>query len=133
VPIDAIKAGLPQTSLPALFQAIAAQSPEAFAAVPGLTPEIQIAVSDSLIAAYSWAFKYVYYAALAIGGVAVIAASFLKDYDPLMTGHMPKQLYASGETAPRYDLEKKAESGDGVSGGTPEHITVADGEDSKEV
>lgn len=124
MPLAAIEAGLPQTSLPALFQAIASQSPAAFAAVPGFTDEIQVAVSRSLIEAYSWAFKFVYYAALAIGGVSIIAAGFLKDYDPLMTGHTPKQVYAPGEKAPEYDAERKIESDDKTLGGTSEHIGV---------
>ncbi|PMD49988.1 trichothecene efflux pump [Hyaloscypha bicolor E] len=94
VPIAAMAAGLPEASLPALFGAIAAQSTAAFAAVPGFTLEVEAAVSSALVEAYSSAFKYVYYTALAIGSVAIIAAAFLKDYDPLMTGHLPKQVYA---------------------------------------
>ncbi|CZR68169.1 related to trichothecene efflux pump [Phialocephala subalpina] len=109
VPIAAITAGLPEASLPALFAAIAAESTAAFAAVPGFTPEIEAAVSSALVEVYSSAFKYVYYAALAIGGAAIIAAAFLKDYDPLMTGHLPKQVFAYGEgVAISSDLEKKA-------------------------
>jgi hypothetical protein len=76
VPIAAMAAGLPEASLPALFGAIAAQSTAAFAAVPGFTLEVEAAVSSALVEAYSSAFKYVYYTALAIGSVAIIAAAF---------------------------------------------------------
>jgi hypothetical protein len=133
VPIAAMAAGLPEASLPALFGAIAAESTAAFAAVPGFTLEVEAAVSSALVEAYSSAFKYVYYTALAIGSVAIIAAAFLKDYDPLMTGHLPKQVYAYGENvAIDSDLEKKTGSKE-AGAGVWEPAELVPRDDSKEI
>lgn len=87
-----MEAGLPQSSLMALFEAIQAQSAEALTQVPGMTEAIQLALSTAMESAYADAFAYVYYAAMAVGGVAVIAALCMKDYDPYLTGHIPKQV-----------------------------------------
>jgi len=94
-----LQAGLPASSLPKLFAAMQAQNQSALAAVPGITPEIELALTNSLSDAYAAAFAYVYYAALAIGGAAVIAALFLKNYDELLTGHVARQVYKpNGQT-----------------------------------
>ncbi|KAH0847595.1 hypothetical protein FOPE_00742 [Fonsecaea pedrosoi] len=105
----ALQAGLPQSSLVQLFQAIQTQSAEALASVPGITTEIQVAVARAAEDAYADAFAYVYYAALAVGGVAVLAALYMKDYDRYMTGHTPKQIYGRGGVGPelRVNVEKK--------------------------
>ena len=91
----ATEAGLPASSLLALFQAIQSQSPTALAQVPGMTPDILVQVSTALRNAYSDSYAYVYYAALAVGGTALIASFWLTDYDRFMTGHTPKPLNTS--------------------------------------
>lgn len=88
----AIKAGLSPAVLEQLFEAIQSQSAEAFSKIPGMTEQIQLDISRTLQDAYADAFSYVYYAAAAVGAVAVIAAMCLKDYDKYMTGHTPKQI-----------------------------------------
>lgn len=70
--------------------------------------EIQLTISNAIEDAYGDAFQYVYYAALAVGGVAIIAALFMKDYDKYMTNHTPKQVYGRGNTeTPEIDSEGK--------------------------
>ncbi|OAL40510.1 hypothetical protein AYO20_00246 [Fonsecaea nubica] len=97
VPEAVLQAGLPQTSLPQLFAAVEAQSPTALAAVPGMTPRIQAVLTSTIADAYSTAFAYVYYAAVAVGATAIIASLFLKDYDQFLTGHIPRQIYKKDE------------------------------------
>jgi hypothetical protein len=110
VPQAAVAAGLPQSSLPALFEAIAAQSAAAYATVPGLTPQIQLAVSDALTDSYAAAFSYAYYAGTAIGCAAIIAAVFMKDYDAYLTGHIPKKVYdkSGGNALPGSNSQEKS-------------------------
>lgn len=93
VPAAALKAGLPASSLPALFGAVAAGTPEAMSQVPGITPAIETAVGGALSKAYPAAYAYVYYAAMAVQGVALIAAICVKDYDGLFNNHVSRQIY----------------------------------------
>jgi len=39
----------------------------------------------------------VYYAALAVGLVGLIACCCIKDYDPYFTSHVPRQIYKGGK------------------------------------
>jgi hypothetical protein len=97
VPVAAVKAGLPESSLADLFAAINAGTPEALALVPGITPDIEVAVGESLSNAFAAAYAYVYYAAVAVGAVGLIACICVKDYDALFTGHVPRKIYTAGE------------------------------------
>jgi hypothetical protein len=97
VPPAAIDAGLPESSLPELFEAIGAGTPTALAQVSGMTPQINGAVETSLSNAYAAAYAYVYYAAVAVACVGLVACICVKDYDDLFTSHIPRQIYASGE------------------------------------
>ncbi|KAJ9640795.1 hypothetical protein H2204_003084 [Knufia peltigerae] len=99
VPAAVLQAGLPQSSLPQLFQAIQAQSPTAVAAVPGMTTAISTALTESMSDAYAKAFSFVYYSGVAVGGTAIIASLFLKDYDQFLTSHTPRQIYKRNEQA----------------------------------
>ena len=102
------------------------------AAVPGMTAEVGAAVSAALSSAYAKSYSYVYYAAIAVGAVGLIAAICLKDYDALLTSHVPRtigkdtevtEINRSSET--ERDMEKT--SGSPTSG--PEkthHITTSD-------
>jgi hypothetical protein len=97
VPQAAVEAGLPQSSLTQLFAAITAGTPAAMAAVPGISPAIMTAVANSLANSYAAAYAYVYYAAVAVGGVGIIAAVCMKDYDDLLTSHISRQIYRKGK------------------------------------
>ncbi len=126
VPAAALKAGLPQSSLKDLFTAIAAGTPKALAAVPGITPEIELAVAESLSNAYAAAYAYVYYAAIAVGGVGLIACICIKDYDKFFTDHVPRQIYRPGAEKNLTLDEKTDPEYASRSGSTQKGATVHD-------
>lgn len=106
IPPAALKAGLPESSLPDLFKAITAGTPAAYAAVPGITTSIQTAVANALSNAYSAAYAYVYYAAVAVGLFGLMACICMKDYDHLLNTHVPRQV---GNANDRVFQEKDTE------------------------
>lgn len=109
----ALDSGLPQSSLPALFDAIATQSRAALMSVPGMTDSISLAIAEATIAGYSEAFKYVYYASIAFGGASLIASLFVApDISKHLTSFVGRRLI--GVTADRRgetgnEIEKAAE------------------------
>lgn len=117
VPKAVIAAGLPESSLADLFAAVAAGTPAALAAVPGFNAEIGVALTDSLTSAYAAAYAYVYYAAVAVGGVGIIAACCMKDYDDMLTSHVSRQIYRKGEgmTGDFDEKTRDIESGSNIS------------------
>jgi N-acetylmuramic acid 6-phosphate (MurNAc-6-P) etherase len=88
----ASKAGLPTTALPALFAALAAGTPTALEAVPGINPTIIAAVGDAVKTAYTQAFKTVYLTSIAFGGLAIIAALFVTPIDGLLTDFVARKI-----------------------------------------
>lgn len=92
VPEAAIAAGLPESSLTALFKALAAATTSALVAVPGMTTAIEAAVSQAMSDSYAAAYSYVYYAAVAVGATGLIAAICMKDYDSLFTDHVARRV-----------------------------------------
>lgn len=101
----ALKAGLPVKSLPALFEALAAESAAAFKAVPGISVTIIEAVEYAEVQAYVQSFKYVYYACIAFGCVGFITALFItKNVDKEMTSFVAKKL--EGVAAAEVHFEK---------------------------
>ncbi|KIX97094.1 uncharacterized protein Z520_07208 [Fonsecaea multimorphosa CBS 102226] len=97
IPPVAMQAGLPERSVPALLEAIVAGTPDALAKVPGITTKIEAAVAAELPYAYAAAYAYVYYSAVAVAGVGLIACFCVKDYDPYLTNHVPRQIYKLGD------------------------------------
>jgi Fungal trichothecene efflux pump (TRI12) len=93
VPPAVIKAGLPASSIPDLFAAITLGTPAALAAVPGINPQIEVVLGAALSNAYAAAYKYVYYAAVAVGLVGLIACFCVRDYDQYFNNHVPRQIY----------------------------------------
>jgi hypothetical protein len=88
----ASKAGLPTAALPALFAALAAGTPKALEAVPGINPTIIAVVGDAVKTAYSQAFKTVYLTSIAFGGMAIIAALFVTSIDNLLTDFVARKI-----------------------------------------
>ncbi|OQU97191.1 hypothetical protein CLAIMM_03165 [Cladophialophora immunda] len=70
----ALQAGLPQSSLTALAGAVTSGNSTLLTHVPGMDTAIEAAVGSGLATAYAAAYAYVYYAAVAVGGVGLIAA-----------------------------------------------------------
>jgi hypothetical protein len=88
----ALSAGLPSANLPALFAAIAAGTPTALEAVPGIDPAIIEAVGAAVKVAYSQAFKTVYLTSIAFGGISIIAALFITSIDEFMTDYVARKI-----------------------------------------
>ncbi|EXJ63664.1 uncharacterized protein A1O5_11425 [Cladophialophora psammophila CBS 110553] len=121
IPPVAITAGLPEGSVPALLEAIVTGTPEAMQKVPVITAKVQEAVAAELPYAYAAAYAYLYYSAVAVAGVGLIACFCVKDYDPYLANHVPRQIYklgdekiSSGESEKQYpevweqdDVEKR--------------------------
>jgi Fungal trichothecene efflux pump (TRI12) len=92
----AVASGLPVTSLPALFSALAADTPAAILAVPGITTSVIQAVMDASAVGQAAAYSYIYYAAVAFAGIALVCALILRPMDHLLTSHVPKRVVAQG-------------------------------------
>lgn len=75
------------------MMAAAAANQTALLQVQGMTPEIlrttNVAVSD----AYSKSYAYVYYFAVAIGGLSIAASIAMRDFDKYLNTHVSRQLY----------------------------------------
>lgn len=97
VPPAVTKAGLPASSIPDLFTAITIGTPAALAKVPGINPQIEAVLAAALSNAYAAAYAYVYYAAIAVGLVGLIACFCIRDYDRYFNNHVPRQIYKSGK------------------------------------
>ncbi|CAN9365664.1 unnamed protein product [Alternaria alternata] len=99
VPQRVLEDGLPASSLSALMTAAATANQTALLEIDGMTPELlhttNVAVSD----AYSKSYAYVYYFAVAIGGLAIIASLCMRDFDEYLTGHVSRQLYHKKDTS----------------------------------
>ncbi|KAJ4361112.1 uncharacterized protein N0V89_001681 [Didymosphaeria variabile] len=97
-----IEAGLPESSVSSLLQAVAAGASEAIAAVPGVNSELLAVVNAGAADSFAGAYAYVYYTALALALAAAIAAMFIRDMDHYLTDHVSRQIYHKKET--RHDV-----------------------------
>jgi hypothetical protein len=61
--------------------------------IQGMTPELLRATNIAVSNAYSRSYAYVYYFAVAIGALAIIASLCMRDFDKYLTGHVSRQLY----------------------------------------
>ncbi|KAF2165625.1 hypothetical protein M409DRAFT_23917 [Zasmidium cellare ATCC 36951] len=83
-------AGLPQSSLPALFTAITAGD---LTTVPGITPRITAAVGVASAQAAALSFKYVWYAVCAFAACAVIASCLTINYGEYLNDTVERKLH----------------------------------------
>ncbi|KIW23924.1 uncharacterized protein PV07_12085 [Cladophialophora immunda] len=97
VPAAAEAAGLPASSLKDVLTAASVGTAAALDKVPGMNPAIATQIMDALVEARVWSYKFIYLASIPINFCAVVAAFFIKDYDPLLSSHVPRQIYAHGE------------------------------------
>ncbi|KAJ4346641.1 uncharacterized protein N0V89_010572 [Didymosphaeria variabile] len=97
VPSAVTSAGLPSDSVPELMTAIGAGTQAALLNVTDMSPEILRATNVAVSTAYSKSYAYVYYFAVALGGLAIIASICLRDFDQYLTEHVSRQLYHRGE------------------------------------
>ncbi|KAF2646766.1 fungal trichothecene efflux pump [Massarina eburnea CBS 473.64] len=98
IPPAVTEAGFPESGLTDLMTAIASGSQASLLAVKGMTPEILSVTNIAVSNAYSKSYAYVYYFAVALGCLAIIASACLRDFDQYLTGHVSRQLYKKGES-----------------------------------
>lgn len=91
-------AGLPNSSLSDLMQAITAGTEDALKSVPGMNDDILAVTSTKISEAYAAAYAYPYYTALALALVSLIAALGIRDFDHYLTDHVSRQIYKKGDT-----------------------------------
>jgi len=102
-------AGLSASSIPDLLKAVATGGEDALKTVPGMTPEILDVTVKSVANAYGQSYAYVYYTAVALGGVCIIAAASLRDFDHYLTNHVSRQVYHKEDT--KVDILEKNATG----------------------
>nr|AVM39108.1 putative trichothecene efflux pump [Trichoderma taxi] len=90
-------AGLPESSIAGLLAAAVTGNPQAIAAVPGMTTNLIQVANDAVADSYAAAYSYVYYFAMALGVVAIVASACTKDFDHYLTNHVPHQIYTAKE------------------------------------
>ncbi|POR38188.1 Uncharacterized protein TPAR_01617 [Tolypocladium paradoxum] len=102
------KAGLAESEVPALLKAVSTASQATIKAIPGMTDELLRITNISVAEAYGQSYAYVYYTAVALGGICIIAAASLRDFDHYLTDHVSRQVYKKEDT--KFDiLERLAE------------------------
>jgi uncharacterized membrane protein len=100
-------AGLPATSLPALFAAITNGTTAALNSVPGINTTILAALSTATQDANASSYKIVYLSSLGFGGVSIIAAFFATGIDEYLTGFLNKTITSTKNNADVEKIEKK--------------------------
>lgn len=70
--------------------------PEAFAKVPGITPEIEALAATAFKEAYAFAFTRVFYASIPFGVLAIAAACFIRDPSKYLTNHTAVKMEREG-------------------------------------
>ncbi|KAH6714953.1 fungal trichothecene efflux pump [Leptodontidium sp. 2 PMI_412] len=88
----ALDAGLPSSSLPELFANL---STGTLSAVPGINPNIISAVVAANAEAASKSFQYVWYAVIAFGALAVVAACLTIDYGVYLTDEVARKMHGA--------------------------------------
>ncbi|KEF58693.1 uncharacterized protein A1O9_06619 [Exophiala aquamarina CBS 119918] len=86
-------AGLPASSIPDLFTAIANGTEAALMAVPGFDNEVLDALALATKHAYAHTFKIVYLSTFAFTGVGIAASFFITDVNAYLTNYVNKTLH----------------------------------------
>lgn len=105
------KTSLPASSIPLVIQAAPTANQAALSAIPGVSPSILKIINNNVADAYGHSYAFVYYTAVALGGICIIAALCLRDFDHYLTDHVARQVYRKEET--REDPLEKL-NGDGT-------------------
>jgi Fungal trichothecene efflux pump (TRI12) len=86
-------AGLPASSIPDLFAAVANGTAAALEMVPGMSNGVLDALVLATKHAQAHAFKVVYLATLAFTGIGLIAAFFITDVNAYLTNYVNKTIH----------------------------------------
>ena len=90
-------AGLPTTLVPAFITALTAATPQAFASIQGITPEIIAAGTEAYKYAHSDAYRTVFLTSIAISALAMTSSLFITNVDNLMTLEVAATLHTRGK------------------------------------
>lgn len=90
----ATEAGLPASSIPALFAGITAGN---FTAVPGITPEIIAVTGGAVQKAYLESFRIVFYATIPFGVLLIIFACLTPNFEKYLSMNVAKRLQHMGK------------------------------------
>ena len=90
----ATNAGLPASSLPALFAGITAGN---FTAVPGITPDIIAATGAAVTHAYLSSFHVVFYATIPFGCLLIFFACLTPNFEKYLSHNVAKRLQNMGK------------------------------------
>jgi hypothetical protein len=91
-------AGLPASSITQVLGAASSASQAVLEKIPGMTAAILKVTNESVATAYGHAYAYVYYTAVALGVVCILAAASLRDFDHYLTDHVSRQVYHKEDT-----------------------------------
>jgi hypothetical protein len=99
-------AGLPTSSLPALFAAVQNGTTAALEAVSGMNGEVLGALTLATKQAYAHAFKIVYLATLAFTVIGLLASFFITDVNDFLTDYVNKTIHkpTMGNRAGKVDV-----------------------------
>lgn len=86
-------AGLPASSIPALFSAMTNGTASALQGVPGMNDNILAALDIATKSAYVSAFRIVYLCSISFGGLSIIVAFFTQGVDKYMTSFVNKTIH----------------------------------------
>ncbi|KAJ4371930.1 hypothetical protein N0V86_008484 [Didymella sp. IMI 355093] len=86
----AASAGLPESSLPALFVGLESGN---LTAVPGMSPEVLAAVSGAVKDAYARSYQTVYLCTLPFGVLLIISALFSPNVEQYLTDEVARKLH----------------------------------------
>jgi len=98
----ATQAGLPQSSLPALFTAITAGN---LTTVPGITPAIIAVVGQEVQKSYVESFRIVFYATIPFGVLLIIFAALVPNMEKYLQGNVARRLQAKETKRPTKNEE----------------------------
>lgn len=85
----AVQAGLPESSLPALFAGITAGN---FTAVPGISPKIIAIVGEEVQKSYIQSFRVVFWCTIPFGVLLIIFAALVPNMEEYLKGNIAKRL-----------------------------------------
>jgi hypothetical protein len=89
----AVEAGLPSSSLPALFAGMAASN---LTTVPGISPEVIAVVGKQSQLALFKSFSIVFYATIPFGVILILAACWVPDMEQFLHNNVAKRLQHMG-------------------------------------
>jgi hypothetical protein len=102
----AVGAGLPASSIPALFAGITAGN---FSAVPDITPEIIAATGAAVTHAYVSSFHIVFYAVIPFGCLLIFFGALTPNFEKYLTHDVARRLQGVGKLdAKARDVEGEA-------------------------